>query len=516
MLLSGIEFMIRCRGAERRTKTRPGAWLLGTLLLLQASASARAADTVPGLTLIVPTSTGTTALEAASTASDTLDAVPVATRPSPLGMNRWTEDWSVLADPTFRRGITDDAKYIPLSHDDPYAFLSFGANLRERVESNSSPSFGVGKNPRDAYLLQRLQVHVDLHVDQHWRAFIQLEDERAFWKRTLTMVDQNPLDLRLAFVERVDHVGNSTIKLRAGRQDFAFDLQRFVSSRDGPNVRQSYDAIWADWESKPWRILGFVSQPIQYRDGQPFDDYSSPHLRFSVLRVERHFLGTNELSAYYGLYQRDHSVLLDATGRENRHVIDVRTAGLAGGASWDLEAMGQFGSIGGKRIAAWAVGSRFGYSFSTVAWAPWLGMQIDAASGDTRKGDGTIGTFNPLFPNGYYFTLAGYSTYVNVIHVKPLLTLHPTSRLAATAGLGLQWRMTTADAIYTQPNIPVANTIGRGGLWTGLYGQVRADYAFTANLAGAVEVVDYVVGKTIRNAGGRDSQYLGVEMRAAW
>jgi len=43
------------------------------------------------------------------------------------------------------------------------------------------------------------------------------------------------------------------------------------------------------------------------------------------------------------------------------------------------------------------------------AWAPRLGLQIDAASGDHKAGDNTLGTFNPLFPNGYYFTLAGYT-----------------------------------------------------------------------------------------------------------
>ena len=59
---------------------------------------------------------------------------------------------------------------------------------------------------------------------------------------------------------------------RVGRQDFLFDLQRFVSSRDGPNVRQSFDAVWADWETGTWRLIGFVSRPVQYFDERPFDD----------------------------------------------------------------------------------------------------------------------------------------------------------------------------------------------------------------------------------------------------
>ena len=61
----------------------------------------------------------------------------------------------------------------------------------------------------------------------------------------------------------------------------AFDLQRFVSVRDGPNVRQSYDAAWAEaMSAEPWRILGFYSLPVQNRDVAAFDDYSSDHLTY--------------------------------------------------------------------------------------------------------------------------------------------------------------------------------------------------------------------------------------------
>ncbi|WP_166635565.1 alginate export family protein, partial [Lactobacillus crispatus] len=55
-----------------------------------------------------------------------------------------------------------------------------------------------------------------------------------------------------------------------------------------------------------------------------------------------------------------------------------------------------------------------------------------------------------------------------------------------------------------------------GGPWTGVYSQLRADYAFNANLTGAVEFVDYRIGDTIRQAGGHSSNYLGVELKYGW
>lgn len=171
------------------------------------------------------------------------------------------------------------------------------------------------------------------------------------------------MDLRLAFLAYSHTFDAGSFKARVGRQDFAFDLQRFVSSRDGPNVRQSFDAVWADWETGLWRFIGFVSQPVQYRDEGTFDDTSSGDFRFSTLRIERHVLGDNELSAYYSLYQRQDAHYLDASGDEDRHVFDARFAGAMNGFDWDLEAMGQLGTVGDKDIHAWAFGTRAGYTF---------------------------------------------------------------------------------------------------------------------------------------------------------
>jgi hypothetical protein len=38
---------------------------------------------------------------------------------------------------------------------------------------------------------------------------------------------------------------------------------------------------------------------------------------------------------------------------------------------------------------------------------PRLGLQIDGASGN--RSTTTLGTFNPLFPKGYYVNLSGYT-----------------------------------------------------------------------------------------------------------
>ncbi|WP_226502738.1 alginate export family protein [Pseudomonas sp. MWU16-30317] len=442
------------------------------------------------------------------------DSTATVERPT-LKTNRWQEDWSVLQDPSLRTAPLDNLKYIALSSDDAQRYLSLGATVRERYEINDAPAIGT-RGARDSWLIQRLQIHADLHFDEHWRLFTQLEDARAFGKDSLGGADQNHLDLRLAFAEYVTSLGQNTFKARVGRQDFAFDLQRFISSRDGPNVRQSFDALWADWETAQWRLIGIASHPVQYQDLRHFDDKSNADVAFHMLRVERLVGGKNELSAYYGLYEEKDASYVDAQGDEHRNIFDTRLGGSALGYDWDVEGMLQRGAVGAKDIRAWAAGSRLGYTWADTAWSPRIGLQLDAASGDRRRGDGTLGTFNPLFPNGYYFSLSGYTGYSNLYHVKPTLTVKPLTGLSVMAGVGLLWRQTTEDAVYTQPNLPVAGTAGQGGRWTGYYDQLRVDYAFTRNLSGAVEAVHYNAGEALRDAGAHNSNYLGVETKFMW
>lgn len=429
---------------------------------------------------------------------------------------RWQEDWSVLANAALPRAPGDAFKYLPWSRSDPQQYLSFGITLRERVVSADAPYFGVEGGSRQTFLLHRLEVHADAHLTDDTRVFVQLENALAPWLRKPGPVDANRLDLRLLFLDTQARLGEGLLKWRVGRQEIAFDLQRFVSVRDGPNVRQAYDAVWSDYEQGPWRISGFVSQPVQYRNQSNFDDYSNRHLTFGGARVQRRLTPGSELSVSFSDFRQANAHFLAASGHEERQSVDMHYNGAAGALDWDVEAMKQGGSIGPKHVDAWAFGSLAGWTFARTATAPRLGIQFDAASGDRHRSDDRVGTFNPLFPNGYYLTLSGYTGYTNFIHVKPSLTLTPMNGMKVVAAVGLLWRQTTQDAIYVQPDVPVPHTAGAPGRRSSSYGQLQFNWTLTRSLAFGFEIDRYVVAKALRRAGGRDSDYLGVELRWGW
>jgi hypothetical protein len=429
---------------------------------------------------------------------------------------RWQEDWSYLADPANRTEPGDDLKYIPLNSDDPFSYLSLGLTLRERYESKEDPTFGLVHEPNEDYLIHRLLVHLDAHLSESTRVFIQLNNELAPGLQDPGPVDANRLDLGLAFIDFTGALGDGRYRVRFGRQEMAFDLQRFISVRDGPNVRQAYDAIWGDYELKNWRISGFASQPVQDQNVSDFDDYSNHHLQYDGTRIQTKDFLDSELSFTLSRYLNDYARFPSASGQEQRFIGDVHLAGKANGVDWDVETMLQGGYVAEKRVEAWAAGGIVGYTYKDTTWQPRVGLQADAASGNRDPNGNKIETFNPLFPNGYYVTLSGYTGYTNFIHLKPSLTLTPEKDVTVLAAIGGLWRQTTHDAVYAQPDIPVPGTVGLPGRYTATYGELRVDWKIDRAWAFAVEADHYMASDALKSIGGKNSDYFGVEIRWGW
>jgi len=239
--------------------------------------------------------------------SDPASAPAVQERPK-IQFNRWQEDWSVLANSDIPREPFDNLKYIPLSADDTQTYLSLGANLRERFESNDATSFGVGTNRKDNYDISRMEADADFRIAGQFQFFTQLQSDYAIDKVVHTPVDQDrPVDLEQAFVALTEPLDGGLLKMRLGRQQFGFDLQRFVSVRDGPNVRQSYDAAWIDYEKGAWRYITFYSHPVQDRDERSFDDYSSPKLSYGGFRIERHVMESAAVAIYVSRFTQENA-----------------------------------------------------------------------------------------------------------------------------------------------------------------------------------------------------------------
>jgi hypothetical protein len=358
---------------------------------------------------------------------------------------------------------------------------------------------------------------LDLRIRGQVQVFFQLQSDRSPGKQRPSPVDQDRLGIEQGFVAVSEPLGDGEVAIRIGRQENGFDLQRFLSVRDGPNVRQSYDGVSVAYTRGPWRFITLYTDPVQNRDSSLFDDYSSRHLSLGLVRVERQVTSSSSLSAYVGQFRQDDARFPSASGNERRALVDVRYTGVSGRVDWDAEAMSQNGRIGAQTIRAWATGVVIGRTFGSSGFRPKVSLQFDAASGDKSPTDHQLDTFNPLFPSGHYFTTAGYTTYANLVQVKADLSVNPLTNVKLSSGIGVEWRETVADAIYTLPDVPVPDTAGRGGRYVGTYGQFRADCGLTPHIELALQAVHFAAGATVVSVGGHDTNnYFGAEVRYGW
>src|SRR5258706_10686348 len=88
-------------------------------------------------------------LPAIVTAQQMIPGAEIPLTPPAYKMLRFDENYSFLTNQDNRTDLFDPVKYIPLRKDDPLWYLSFGGELRKRVEGNYDRNFGIGGGGRE-------------------------------------------------------------------------------------------------------------------------------------------------------------------------------------------------------------------------------------------------------------------------------------------------------------------------------------------------------------------------------
>ena len=246
---------------------------------------------------------------------------------------------------------------------------------------------------------------------------------------------------------RLTHHANLT--LRVGRQELLYGSQRLVSVREGPNVRQSFDAARLILNAANWRIDGFLSRPVQ-TNAEVFDDASNVEVSFwgiygvgaipklKIQHIDLYYLGLNRATAQY-----DAGVM-----EETRHSVGIRYWGNKNPFRYNFEFVYQWGSFGSGGIEAWTISSDTKYMLKSMPFWPILGLKAEIISGDQNADDNKLQTFNPLFPGGAYFGLAALIGPANLFDVHPSIELKLSEKLTFAADWDFFWRHRVHDGIY--------------------------------------------------------------------
>lgn len=371
---------------------------------------------------------------------------------------RFEEDYSFLKDPSKHVDYLDPLKFIPLNADSN-VFLSLGGSIRERAEYFQNYKWGSGTQTYRPYLLQRYIAHTDLHLGSDFRFFGELksglEGGRDGGPRP---VDVDELDVSQAFLEWSHSYAEQKVALRLGRQEYRYGSCRLIANRDEANVQRSLDGLTAIVNQNKWQIDGFYGRLVNTNTGV-FDDSANLNTVLWGAYVTGPLSAINtHLDLYYLGLLRNPIQFIKATANEERHTVGLRVWDTSEPIDYDTEFLYQFGSFGSGTIGAWELATDTGYTFTSTALTPRLGLKTNFASGDTDPKSSDTGTFDPIFPRGAYFDQMDLTGPSNIISVDPNLALKLNSKFTLKTDWDWFWRTSIYDGIYNN-----ALTILRSG-----------------------------------------------------
>ena len=154
---------------------------------------------------------------------------------------RYDEDYAFLQTDSIQN-FYSRIKFTPLSSNKK-TYISVGADFRFQYFHSRNEQWGDAPFDTDGYALIRCLPHADFHAGKYFRTFFQLQSSIAVSRILPSPVDHNPVEVHQGFFDiNNDPAKSNRIILRVGRQELLYGSQRLLSTREGPNSRQSFDA----------------------------------------------------------------------------------------------------------------------------------------------------------------------------------------------------------------------------------------------------------------------------------
>lgn len=359
---------------------------------------------------------------------------------------RYDENYEFLKDSN--RNFYERLKFIPLNEEKNF-YLSFGGEARyEYVDFNNEDwgRLGIGRNN---FLLQRYDLHADIHLGRTFRVFAQLrsalQDGRINGPRG---IDEDQLNVQNLFLDvNLWQKEDKKITIRAGRQELDYGSGRLISVREGPNARLYFTGGKIMYNSSRLSVDAFAMMADTINTGV-FDNKMSKQLNLWGAYSKIILPKSGNLDLYYLGIRRDESLFEEGAAPERRHTIGTRFWKYGGGFIYNLEAAYQFGSFGSGNINAWTGSVDIGYMFENIKFKPTVNLRNDYISGDKNQGNGNLQTFNPLYPKGGYFGFSPQVGPVNLIDIHPYATMDLLTNLKMQVDVVLNWRYSTQDGVY--------------------------------------------------------------------
>ena len=447
---------------------------------------------------------GRTALAVAS-AAVVLSLATSSARAQSTSPFRYDDNALVYATPDQQDTLLGRVKYISLG-EDAQEYLSFGGDVRERVEMVGNALLGFREREANVYDLNRVLLFADLQYDG-FRAFVQLGSHTEMGRAPGAVpTDLDRGDLQQGFADYADDIGAGRLTLRGGRFEMSFDGGALIGLRDGPNVRQTWDGFWGFYVLRDARIDAFAVAPVEVDKGY-FDDSGIEGECLWGVHVDLAPRATAPFrftAFYYG------SIMPRVTfsprpGREETHTVGLRMLATRGAVDGSVGVIGQIGTFAGQDVRAWAAHGDIGWKLS-LPWSPRLGLRADVLSGGNNH-SGTIHTFNALYPNYAYSTEATIEAPANLMQAGGTIEVQPVRAVTVHYTLEGLWRYSTRDAFYAAPTFALVAPGSDTRRYSGTEQQIEATWHVNPYLDVTAAYVHFAPGDFLLAAHARAENF---------
>lgn len=333
------------------------------------------------------------------------------------------------------------------------ARLSYEGEVRTQYEYVDQPVFGTRPREANGTFLTRASVlgNAIPYPGVSFRAEMRMTESSsgALTRRPIDAsgIELSQLSVGLRWPLNVNEPAEpSVVDIRLGRQEIVLGSGRWLSVRDGPNVRRSFDAVRL--QAHP-RMLGrrllidaLVSQPVKLRPGD-FDDVRDRSRTFSAVYVTVPTSLPWELFIFHD--KRDNAVYAQGAGAEQRSTVGSRLHQQRSAFSFDVEGGWQWGTFDDAPIRSWLLIGEIAHQWSHLAAKPRFTLRATRSSGDDGR-TRALGTLSPMFPNGFVFTVPVGPG--NLTNVHPMLALSPHRRVTMILDYDVFWRTRASDGVY--------------------------------------------------------------------
>jgi len=363
---------------------------------------------------------------------------------------------------------------------------------------------GFKPDTRDAYALSRVRLNMRVSPTYWMRFQFQGQDAQALWKNTNPDAPpfENTMDLRQAYVEFGKAEAPSML-LRVGRQELVFGEMRLIGHLNWTNTARSFDAARLTLQRSKYKVDLFSASVVNLREGTADKSSGGSNLHGAYGSITK--VIPNATIEPYVLWRlaRGTKTETGLPGKTDRWVYGVRFLGkLPANLDYNIETVGQAGSVGVDNIQAVATHAVLGYTVTSLKKKPRFFLEYNYASGDKTPGDGVQETFDQLYPTGHdKLGLADQVGWRNIHNLRGGAEYKATTKLTLTGSWHSWWLASSTDALYNAAGaVLVKVAVGSAGRYVGQEADVQMTYTLNAMTSIAAGYANMFPGTFLKNA----------------